>query len=62
MYCTWGLKKINPKVKEKIEEYEKNAFEEKNGWMTFKLYDLYNQAKIFYIKEDFKFNFLLRFY
>jgi len=59
MYCTWGLKKINPKVKEKIEEYEKNAFEEKNGWMTFKLYDLYNQAKIFYIKEDFKFNFLL---
>ena len=59
MYCTWGLKKIDPKIKEKIDEYEKRAFEQKDGWMTFKLYELYNQAKIFYTKKDLKFSFLL---
>ena len=52
MYCTWGLKKIDPKVKEKIEEYEKRAIKQKNKWMDFSLYELYNQAKVFYRRDN----------
>jgi len=53
MYCTWGLKKIDPKIKQKIEEYEKRAMLQKNNKkMDFSLYDLYKQAKIFYYTRD----------
>ncbi len=48
MYCSWGLKTLNEEVKKAINEYEEEAIGGKNSDSPYRIYELYNQSKVFY--------------
>ncbi|WOE70982.1 TM1812 family CRISPR-associated protein [Hydrogenimonas thermophila] len=55
IYCTLALKSLDNSIKEKIDEYEKNAISQKNNEkVVFKLYDLYNQSKALYNVKNYE--------